>query len=51
MYVSAPGMTELETITTAEQIVQSWLERFNGALEAGDAGRGRGPVRGDELLA
>jgi putative flavoprotein involved in K+ transport len=30
-------MTELETITTAERIVQSWLERFNGALDAGDA--------------
>ena len=32
-----PRMTELQTATTAEQTVQRWLDRFNGALESGEA--------------
>ncbi|MFZ1993039.1 MAG: NAD(P)/FAD-dependent oxidoreductase [Solirubrobacteraceae bacterium] len=30
-------MTELQIATTAEQTVQRWLDRFNGALESGEA--------------
>jgi putative flavoprotein involved in K+ transport len=30
-------MTELQTAITAEETVQHWLDRFNGALEAGEA--------------
>jgi putative flavoprotein involved in K+ transport len=32
-----PRMTELQTATTAEQTVQHWLDRFNGALQSGEA--------------
>jgi putative flavoprotein involved in K+ transport len=30
-------MTELETATTSEQAVERWLDRFNAALDAGEA--------------
>jgi putative flavoprotein involved in K+ transport len=32
-----PRMTELQTAITAEESVHHWLDRFNGALEAGEA--------------
>jgi putative flavoprotein involved in K+ transport len=32
-----PRMTEPQTVTTAEQTVQHWLDRFNAALESGEA--------------